>query len=88
MNNLITVFLIWNAIVMLLYGIDKLLAKKRGRRISEFTLLLCAFLFGGIGAMTGMVFFCHKTSKKKFLILIPISLIVGIATMYWVYKIL
>ena len=48
-------FLIWNIIVFFVYGTDKLLAKKRARRIRETTLILTAFLFGGIGAMFGMV---------------------------------
>ena len=88
MNNLITIFLIWNTIVMLIYGIDKMLAKMGSRRISEFTLLLCAFLFGGIGALFGMVLFNHKTSKSKFRLLVPTAVITGVTAIYWIDRIL
>ncbi len=65
------IFLGWNVAVMLIYGTDKLLAKGGRRRISERSLLLSAFLLGGIGAMFGMVLFNHKTSKKRFRFLVP-----------------
>ncbi len=58
---------------MLIYGIDKLRAKMRASRISEMSLLVCAFLLGGVGAMFGMILFNHKTSKTKFRILVPLS---------------
>ena len=46
---------IWNIVVFFTYGTDKFLAKKRARRIRESTLILTAFLLGGIDAMFGMV---------------------------------
>ena len=42
--------LVWNFIAFILYGADKERAKKGKRRISENTLLLTAFLMGGVGA--------------------------------------
>ncbi len=83
MTNSMIIILIWNAIVMLIYGIDKLLAKMGKRRVSEDALLLCAFLLGGCGAMFGMVLFNHKTSKIKFRILVPVAVIISIAATYW-----
>ena len=79
MNNYLIVLLVWNIIVMLTYGIDKIKAKRGARRISEATLVLIAFLFGGIGAMFGMVLFNHKTSKIKFRLLIPLAVVFSIA---------
>ncbi len=86
MSNFINVLLVWNIIVMLLYGIDKLKAKKSRRRIKETTLILCAFLLGGWGAIFGMVLFNHKTSKMKFRILVPVSVVAGIVVLYYFIK--
>lgn len=69
-------FLLWNTIVFFVYGIDKLKAKKSKRRISEATLVTLAFLFGGVGALFGMVMFNHKTSKMKFRLLVPIAALI------------
>ena len=78
MNWIYIILLIWNIIVCLLYGTDKLLAKAHKRRIREATLLICAFLIGSAGAMFGMVLFNHKTSKTKFRFLVPASVIMNI----------
>ena len=51
-------------------------------RISENALIFPAFLFGSTGAMLGMIIFNHKTSKIKFRICIPLSVIVNILTVY------
>ena len=67
---------------MLTYGIDKIKAKRGTRRISEASLLLIAFLFGGLGAMFGMILFNHKTSKIKFRVLVPLAVVIGIALKY------
>lgn len=75
MNTLYIVLLIWNTAVMLTYATDKLLARKKKRRIKEATLILISFLFGGAGAIFGMVVFNHKTSKMKFRLLVPLSIL-------------
>ena len=82
MNNYLIILLAWNIIVMLTYGIDKVKAKRGTRRIREATLLLIAFLFGGIGAMFGMILFNHKTSKIKFRILVPLAVVFSITLEY------
>ena len=51
----------WNIIAFTLYGVDKHKAKKKKWRVSETSLILCAFLMGGLGALLGMSFFRHKT---------------------------
>lgn len=78
------IILIWNIFVLLLYGLDKFKAKKSLRRIKETTLITPAFLLGGIGAMFGMVLFNHKTSKTKFRILVPLSVILNVITIYFI----
>lgn len=75
-------FLIWNGIVFLLYGIDKQRAMADQWRISEKTLLLCAFFLGGAGAGLGMTVFRHKTRQLKFRILIPVAIICNGAVLY------
>lgn len=71
--NATSIILIVNILSFLLYGFDKLLAKKKKYRIPEALLLLLAFVFGGVGAIFGMVIFNHKTSKLKFRVLVPLS---------------
>ena len=84
MNKFVIIFSIWNVIVMLVYGIDKLKAKMGAKRISEKALLLCAVLLGGWGAILAMVLFNHKTSKIKFRILVPAAAVVCAVVIYLV----
>ena len=84
MKSYLIVLLAWNIIVMFIYGIDKMQAKREKRRISEKALLLCAFLLGGYGAVFGMILFNHKTSKIKFRILVPIAMAITITAIYFV----
>ncbi|MBQ7793559.1 MAG: DUF1294 domain-containing protein [Clostridia bacterium] len=76
MNELFTVLFVWNVIVFLIYGTDKLLARLNARRISEKTLLLCTFAAGGIGALMGMEIWRHKTKHTNFRILVPIAAVI------------
>ena len=79
MHISIYVIIAWNVITALVYGLDKLFAKKRKRRISESALLLIALLMGGVGAMFGMILFNHKTSKMKFRLLVPMLALLNVA---------
>ncbi len=78
--------LLINLITFILYGVDKLKAKKELRRISESTLLWTAFLGGSVGALLGMIVFHHKTNHLKFQILVPLFFVFHIAAtaaLYW-----
>jgi len=79
MNIYEFILLIWNVCVMLIYGVDKMLAKMKKRRISESFLLTVTYLLGCYGAMFGMVLFNHKTSKMKFRTLVPLAVILWTA---------
>ena len=68
-----------NIITFIIYGIDKYKSIKHKYRISESTLIILAILGGSLGAFFGMIIFHHKTQKKKFIITIPIILLI------WVY---
>ena len=74
--------LIWNIIVMLVYGFDKSRAIRGGKRVREATLILCSYLLGSLGAMFGMVLFNHKTSKMKFRLFVPLSVIINVTFLY------
>ncbi|MCI8631144.1 MAG: DUF1294 domain-containing protein [Firmicutes bacterium] len=80
--------LIYNLITFLIMGIDKFLAKKEKRRISEATLLVNAYTLGGIGILLGMLVFRHKIRKAKFIILVPIAVIVNTVAFVGIYAIL
>ncbi len=60
------ILLVWNIIVFLIYGLDKLKSIINGWRISEKMLITSAVMAGGIGAAVGMLVFRHKIRKKRF----------------------
>ena len=69
----------------MMYGIDKLKAKKGKWRISEATLLMIAIVGGSIGAWAGMRIWHHKTMHKKFQYGIPAIIIMQIALVVYLY---
>ena len=71
--------ILWNIVVFLMYGIDKFCAVHDQYRISEKTLLSCAFLGGGFGALFGMTVFRHKTKKTLFRLLVPVFCVLNAA---------
>lgn len=77
--TIINIYLIvLNIITFLIMGIDKYLAIKKKYRISEFHLLTLTLFGGSVGSLLGMIIFKHKTKKMKFLIIIPLSIIIHI----------
>ena len=75
-----------NAIAFVVYGIDKLKAKKGKWRISESTLLLLAIIGGSIGAWFGIKVWHHKTLHKKFKYGIPLIVIIQIAIAIYIFR--
>lgn len=65
MNYLIAIFIILNLLSFVTFGIDKCLAIRKKRRISENKLLLLAIFGGSVGSLAGQKLFNHKTSKFK-----------------------
>ena len=57
---------------------DKRKAKKGNWRTKEMTLFTLVFLGGGIGGITGMYTFRHKTKKPAFVVGFPAILILEI----------
>lgn len=70
--------LIINSISFLITMIDKYLAIKKKHRISELTLLTTSFIGGSLGTLLSMFIFRHKTKKLKFILLVPLFLIISI----------
>lgn len=68
-----------NLIAFILYALDKFKAKRHMWRIPEATLLAVSFLGGSVGALLGMQLLRHKTKHIKFILLVPLSLILHIA---------
>lgn len=72
---LLLLLLGWNIVVFGVYWWDKRCAKLGRRRVSEKTLLICAFLGGGVGAFLGMKLVRHKTKHVRFYVLVPMALL-------------
>lgn len=72
-----------NAVAYILMAVDKTNAMRKARRIPEAVLLLIAALGGSLGEWLGMASLHHKTKHKKFLILVPLFLLVHIALGTW-----
>lgn len=67
-----------NIIAFIMYAIDKRKAIKNKWRISEFTLLMIAFVGGSIGALLGMYGLRHKTKHWKFKIFVPLFIVLHV----------
>ncbi len=72
-------FGVMTLVTFIVYGADKSKAKRGAWRVPEATLLLLAFMGGSIGALLGMRIFRHKTKHVKFIILVPLALILQLA---------
>lgn len=76
-----------NVIAFILYGLDKLRAKKGRRRVPERSLILIAAAGGSIGAIAAMKVWHHKTKHNKFRLGLPAILLAQIALIYFaVYR--
>ncbi|MDO4477421.1 MAG: DUF1294 domain-containing protein [Lachnospiraceae bacterium] len=64
-----------NLTAFIMYGLDKMKAKKHRWRISEMTLLMAAALGGAWGAALGILIFRHKTRKLRFRVVTAIALV-------------
>lgn len=82
-------FLLASALTFLIYGGDKLAARKSWRRVPESTLLVFGLLGGWPGAIVGQQLFRHKTQKQPFktwfVITVILNLIVLLVAAYAFY---
>lgn len=76
-----------NAIGFATMALDKFKAQKGYWRTPEKTIFVITLLGGGIGTISGMYTFRHKTKKLKFTVGLPTILISEIAIIiYLLYK--
>lgn len=87
MNLVLYYIVIINILTFIVYGIDKLKAKKGKLRIPESTLLLLAIIGGSIGAWFGMRILHHKTMHKKFKFGIPLIIIIQLGVLLYLSKV-
>ncbi|BEN53696.1 cyanate transport [Serratia marcescens] len=81
--------LLANLLTFLIYGGDKLAARKGWRRVPEATLLLFGALGGWLGALAAQQLFRHKTQKQPFktwfILSVALNLVAVLGLWYWVY---
>lgn len=81
--------LLANLLTFLIYGGDKLAARKGWRRVPEATLLLFGALGGWLGALAAQQLFRHKTQKQPFktwfILSVALNLVAVLGLWYWAY---
>ncbi|MCX8074661.1 MAG: DUF1294 domain-containing protein [Clostridia bacterium] len=83
-NYLIIYCTLINILAFLAMAIDKYMAIRHYRRISEKTLFTISLILGSLGIYIGMQVFRHKTKHKKFIILIPVLFILNCISVYYI----
>ena len=81
-------YLFWYLVIINLVSaavcvFDKRRAVRNKWRISEKSLMLLAVLGGGVGMYAAMLAVRHKTRKKKFMIGIPVIIIIETAALIY-----
>ena len=83
LKYILTLYLVViNIAAFAMMGIDKKRAKKHKWRIPETRLFASALMDGGLGAVTGMYFFRHKTKHWYFVVGMPLIMILNFAIIY------
>ncbi len=72
-----------NVIGIIVMYKDKQSAIKHQWRTKESTLFIIALLFGSLGILLGMRLFRHKTKHWKFVVFIPLILVLQIIILYY-----
>ncbi|RXY30024.1 hypothetical protein DD577_27145 [Klebsiella pneumoniae] len=78
-------FLLSSLLTWLIYGADKLAARKAWRRVPETTLLVLGLAGGWPGAILGQQCFRHKTQKQPFRTWFFISVALNVAALAGLY---
>lgn len=77
--------LLVNILSLALYGSDKVRARRHDERIPERVLLGIALLGGALGACLGMWLFRHKTRHWRFVVFVPLFLLVHLYILYLLF---
>lgn len=78
-------FLLASLLTLVIYGVDKMAARKAWRRVPESTLLVFGLVGGWPGAIMGQQLFRHKTQKQPFKTYFIMSVVVSVAVMAAIY---
>ncbi len=78
-------FIIISVVSVALTVYDKSASWKRGRRIPERVLLICAFFGGALAMYVTMQLIRHKTQHSNFMIPLPIFILFHMLLAYLVY---
>lgn len=84
MNYLAVYLLLINIIAVIACAIDKLYAKKGWRRVPEMKLFIISFLGGALGMYVTMQLARHKTRHKRFMIGLPIIILLQATILIYV----
>ncbi len=84
MKYLALYFLFINTVSVILCVADKLKAKVGGWRIPEKTLFVASFIGGGVGMYVAMKLIRHKTQHKRFMIGLPVIILIQCALLLWI----
>ena len=72
-----------NVISFFVMKSDKNKARKGQRRTSEKSIFTFALFLGATGVYAGMYKFRHKTKHFKFVVFIPVLIVLNILTVYY-----
>lgn len=75
-NSALLLLISANLSTFIIYGIDKIQARSKNKRVPEIVLYTIALLGGSIGAIIAMKLFRHKTAKRSFQLVLSILLLV------------
>ena len=78
--------LIWNVIIFIIYGIDKIKARRGAWRIPEKILLTIALVCGGFGAWLSGMIFHHKTRKWYFKTVWFLGMVTTLVALYIIWR--
>ncbi|MGK7286822.1 DUF1294 domain-containing protein [Buttiauxella agrestis] len=78
--------LLVNMLTVVVYGGDKMAARKAWRRVPEITLLMFGLVGGWPGAIAGQQLFRHKTQKQPFKAYFIVSVILNISVLVAIYQ--
>lgn len=85
-HPLVMWFLLVNLLTFVIYGMDKMGARRAWRRISEVTLLAFGLVGGWVGAILAQQTFRHKTQKQPFKVYFWVSVglsVLGLWVLSW-----
>ena len=84
---ILTVYLMFiNLIAVIVTAYDKFSAVKKRRRVREKSLFLISLLGGSLGMYVTMLLIRHKTRHLKFMLALPVLLIIQLIAVYLIWR--